>query len=147
MNRSRSTLFLIEQLIVIAVFALCAAACVRILADAYITANESRDLSNALLVAESGAESFKAAGGDIGLVARLLGGTIGAAGSSNAVTVFYDKQWNACTEESAQYILSLTCDDPQAQSSLLEGELLVAKKTTGDFIVEIISLTVVARSK
>ena len=142
MNRSRSTLFLIEQLIVIAVFAVCAAACVRILADSYITASDSRDLSNALLAAESGAESFKATGGDVTLVASLMGGRTDNIRGQNAAIVYYDKQWNICPEDSAQYKLSLICNDPAERPALLEGELSV-EKITGE---ELLSFTVVARS-
>jgi len=42
-RRSRSTLFLMEQLIVIAVFAICAAACVKILTTSYFMAKQTRD--------------------------------------------------------------------------------------------------------
>ena len=140
-NRSRSTLFLIEQLIVIAVFALCAAACVRILADSYFTANNSRDLSNALLVAESGAESFKAAGGDVGSTASLMGGTAEKSGATGTAIVYFDRQWQVCGESAAFYKLSLACTDPAERPALYEGELLV-EKITGE---ELISLTVVAR--
>ena len=141
-NRSRSTLFLIEQLIVIAVFALCAAACVRILADSYFTANNSRDLSNALLVAESGAESFKATGGDIDLIAGLMGGNTDSFRGSPAAVIYYDKQWNVCSEGSAYYKLLLVCNEPAERPALMEGELSV-EKITGE---ELIFLTVVARS-
>ena len=141
-NRSRSTLFLIEQLIVIAVFALCAAACVRILADSYFTATNSRDLSNALLAAESGAESFKATGGNIGRVAELMRGVSDNVNGSPAAVVYYDRQWNVCGESAAFYKLSLVCDGPVERLALFEGELSV-EKITGE---ELVSLTVVARS-
>ena len=142
-SRSRSTLFLIEQLIVIAVFALCAAACVRILADSYFTVNNSRDLSNALLAAESGAESFKATGGDVSKVAELMAGETDRIGGKPAAVVYYNDQWRVCGERSASYRLSLTCDDPAQIPALLEGNLTVAK-ITGE---KLISFTVMARSQ
>ena len=141
-NRSRSTLFLIEQLIVIAVFALCAAACVRILADSYFTATNSRDLSNALLAAESGAESFKATGGNIDRVAELMRGVTDNVNGSPAAVVYYDSQWKVCGESSAAYRMSLVCGDAAGRPALFEGELSVEKITGG----ELVSLTVVARS-
>ena len=141
-NRSRSTLFLIEQLIVIAVFALCSAACVRILVDSYFTAINSRDLSNALLAAESGAESFKATGGNVGLVAELMGGVSGSVGGSDAAVVYYDDHWNVCGESGASYKLSLVCNEPAVSARLFEGELSV-EKITGEGLI---SLTVIARS-
>ena len=137
-TRSRSTLFLIEQLIVVAVFSLCAAACIRILTDAYFTANNNRDIGNALLVAESGAESYKATAGDIGKVAAMMGGISGNVDGSPAVVVYYDKQWQICGEDLASYRLCLI-SEPSA--SLHTGEISV-EKITGE---ELIAFTVVAQ--
>ena len=102
-TRSRATLFLIEQLIVIAVFAICAAACVKILTSAYFTANESRDTSNAILIAENGAEVFKAVSGDLGRTAEILGGVPANVDGSDAAVVYYDNHWRNCGEENAVF--------------------------------------------
>jgi type II secretory pathway pseudopilin PulG len=64
-GRSRSTLFLMEQLVVIAVFAICAAVCVRLLFAAYQINVDAVDTRHALILAENVAESFKAFNGDI----------------------------------------------------------------------------------
>jgi len=124
--RSKSTLFLIEQLIVVAVFAICAAACTRILTASYFMATETRDLSNAIHVAESGAESFKAVGGDIGKAAYIMGGTAVGDGVAEAAVVYYDKHWQVSAEADAQYSLSLKARAPEpASPSLVPGELSV----------------------
>jgi len=104
-NRSRSTLFLIEQLIVIAVFAICAAACIRILTTAYFYATDSNDLSRAVLAAENGAEVFKAAGGDVSVVVQTLGG--GVYTTDGRAYIYYDNNWQICSEADAHYVLSL----------------------------------------
>ena len=141
-NRSRSTLFLIEQLIVIAVFAVCAAACVKILTDAYFTTNHSKDVSNALLAAENSAESFKAAGGDLSQVARILGGDASTLNGAPVVIVYFDKQWSACGDVSgASYVLRLTVS--QGNSSSLQSGDISVEKLTGE---ELVALTVTARS-
>jgi len=144
-NRSRSTLFLIEQLIVIAVFALCAAACVRILTAAYFSARESRDLSNALHTAESGAESFKATGGDVRKVSEILGGVTRSnfpEYGASSVIVYFNSDWVVCDEGSANYkLLLVTGQDPPPDTSLITGSLSV-EKLTGE---EIIAFTVAAR--
>ena len=105
MNRSWSTLFLIEQLIVIAVFAMCAAACARILTAAHFNATDSRDIGNAILQAENGAESFKAVSGDFETFAVIMGGTFDRAGG--IVTVFFDNRWQVSSEADADYVLLL----------------------------------------
>ena len=58
--RSRSTLFLMEQLIAIAVFAICAAVCVKILFVAHQKTVDAVDTRYALIIAENAAEIFKA---------------------------------------------------------------------------------------
>ena len=137
-NRSRSTLFLIEQLIVIAVFALCAAACARILTAAYFSARDARDLSNALHNAESCAETFKATGGEIGKAIDILGGVKGGA----AGVVYYDSNWHICGKDNADYWLALEPVWLISQSDrLLTGEITVYR-IDGD---ELVTLTVAAR--
>ena len=133
--RSKSTLFLIEQLIVIAVFAICAAACISILAHSYFLARDSRDVSNALLVGETVAESFKAVSGDFQLAAELSGGSVGDVDGSQSIVVFYDDSWQVSNESAAEYVLRLTQDDGAARSSrLLAGELTVSR-ISGDELV------------
>jgi len=134
-QRSRSTLFLIEQLIVVAVFAICSAACVRILASSYLTARESKDVTNAILVAESGAESFKAFVGDMGKTAETLGGAASETGGVGEAVVYYDRQWKACGADGASYVFRLVGLEPEARApSLLQGVINV-ERITGESLV------------
>ena len=139
-QRSKSTLFLIEQLIVIAVFALCATACVRIQSTAYFYQRDSKDISNALLVAQSGAESLKAVSGNFAMVAEILGGVAeGASGTS--VVVYYDSKWHVCGPSDASYVLRIVGSGAEpASAPLLTGELSV-EKTTGEGLVSFTVIT------
>lgn len=140
-SRSKSTLFLIEQLIVIAVFAICSAACIRILTSAYFFAIDSRELSRALLAAESGAECYKAAAGDVFIVAELLGGVSGNADGAEAAFIYYDRNWRVSGESDAQYILRIiNVNSDYLPSSHVSGDLSVIK-LDGD---EILSFAVAA---
>ena len=142
-RRSGLTLFLMEQLIVIAVFAVCAAACVKILVDSYFVATQTRDLSNAIRVAESGAECYKAASGDVGKIAEILGGKAENAGTATAI-VHYDEDWRVCGEENASYRLRLVRGNKSdGAQELLQGELLV-EKITDEAVQEIIVFPVAA---
>jgi len=143
-HRSKSTLFLIEQLIVIAVFAICAVACISILTSAYFTANDSKATSHAILVAESGAEVFKATGGDFAAVADIMGGFTKQGDSGSAVVaVYYDSSWQVSSEANADYLLNLVVDAPgnANDSTLVTGELSV-EKVTGE---ELVAFSVAAR--
>ena len=110
---------MIEQLIVIAVFAICAAACISILTNAYFNARDSRDISNALFAGESVADSFKAYSGDFQRAAEIAGGKLESVNGSEAVVVFFDRHWNASVEGEAVYVLRLAA--VQLGSGLLEG--------------------------
>jgi len=105
-GRSRATLFLIEKLIVITVFALCAAACVQIFAESFITANDSRNMKNALVAAKNGAERFKAFEDLLETAAALGGGLVDISGCESAV-VYYDEDWQESSESGAAYVMRL----------------------------------------
>jgi len=136
-GRSRAALFLIEKLIVIAVFALCAAACASIFVEAYITANAAKDMNQALVVAKNGAELFKAYG-DPYETAGLLGGEYWILDKDEAIVVFYDKNWRITPEHDAEYVMSLR---------LIDGEPEYIRKLTVESVArdEILSFTVAAR--
>ena len=124
-SRSRATLFLIEQIIVIAVFAICAAACARIFTSAYFQSKESKDIRYAIIAAENCAESYKAAGGNLSQVAQILGGVTGIVDGSEAAIVHYDSQWLITGSDDALYRLVIVNGAPDSSSALLIGELSV----------------------
>jgi type II secretory pathway pseudopilin PulG len=134
--RSRSTLFLIEQLIVIAVFAICAAACIRILTTAYFYVSDAVATGNALLAAENCAEAFKLFDGDIIGLSRGLGGAVEAETTYTAtIAVYYDRGWRAVGEADSYFVLFLTINKPNDPYALLTTGELSVKKITGESLV------------
>lgn len=143
-NRSRSTLFLMEQLLAILVFAICAAACVKIFVGSYIIASESKDMNKALLIAESAAECYKAAAGDVGEAAAILDGNVSAAAKGYVITVYYNKQWQECEEDQAAYVMRLTSPNaPENAVAPVVGDISV-EKITGEVII---AITAAARGR
>ena len=141
-RRSRSTLFLMEQLIVVATFAVCAAACVKIMTVSYFIASETRDISYAIKAAESTAECYKAVSGDFGITARIMGGRAVDINGTNAMITYYDEKWNVCGEGDAAYVLRLlSVDRATGPKSLLSSELSI-ERLSGE---EIIAFPVAAR--
>jgi len=134
-QRSKSTLFLIEQLIVIAVFAISAAACISILANAYFLSIDARDVSNALIVAESVADSFKASSGDFEAAAEISGAFTTTIDGSEALQMYLNNSWIVSDEQSAQYILRLTSDNQEQQNSFLSANILVVERINGEELV------------
>jgi len=149
-HRSKSTLFLIEQLIVIAVFAICAAACISILTAAYFNANDSRCTSHAIHKAESAAEVFKVTGDDFSAMADILGGTtavsgLGASGDS-VMAVYYTSAWQICTEPDASYVLYLIIESAETIQNT-NGKTITNGRVNVDRITgeELVSLKVAVR--
>lgn len=73
--KSRAPLVLMEQLVMVLVFALIAAMCLQ----AFVLSDDiSRDTARhdqAAVLAQNGAETLKACGGDLAAAAEILGGT------------------------------------------------------------------------
>jgi len=138
-GRSRSTLFLLEQLIVITIFAVCASVCVKIFIESFLIANKARDINHALSAAKNAAECFKIYG-DPGKTAAVLSGREHASGVPYAA-VYYDAKWRVTDAAEAAYVLRLRNVPDNKTVRLLLCEISV-KKITGE---ELIRLTVAAR--
>jgi lantibiotic modifying enzyme len=93
-----------EQLIVITVFAFCAAVCTVIFVNAFTTANDANDLNHALVVARSGAEVLRATD-CLEETATILGGHVY---NTEKIVVYYDSSWHPTIESYAAFFLSLT---------------------------------------
>ncbi len=109
---SKNSLFLMELIIVILVFSISAAACMQIFAAAKRFSLQSEAIAGANLRAQSAAEIFKAANGNLAETARLLGGEYDGA----ALSVYYDADWRV-SGEGAEYTLLIS----RAQSGLGSG--------------------------
>lgn len=140
---SKSTLFLMEQLIVILIFSVCAAVCVKIFVVSYIMVSDASDANTALRMAQNGAECYKAVAGNAESAAAILEGNVTADG----VCVYYDKQWRNCGESEAAYVLKLEEElnikieeTQEVPESLIFGNITV-EKISGE---ELVSLTVAA---
>jgi len=111
-----------EQIVVIAVFSLCAAICVKIMAVSYLMTVNAVDTKNALLIAESAAESYK------------------AGVQSKSISVYYDSNWNTCDEANAIFVLHLI--EHELEFSILLADIAVNKIITNE---KLVNLTVAAR--
>lgn len=103
MNRSKVPLVLMEQMIMLLVFALASALCVRafVLADSRSLHNEARD--RALFVAQNAAELYKNSQGDAEAVAARLGGAL----ENDSLLIFYGEDWKP-VEQKMAYLLTVT---------------------------------------
>lgn len=102
---------------------------------------EAVDTKNALLIAESVAESYKAFAGVAEKTAETFGGTVLEDSINKIVSIYYDNNWQPCGETEAVFILHLMVNNIN-ESSVLFADIAVSRVTTND---ELISLTVAAR--
>lgn len=73
--KNRTPLVLMEQMIMVLVFALAAALCIGIFVQSGNTAKETKFRDDAVVLAQNGTEVIKACGGDLEDTARVLKGT------------------------------------------------------------------------
>ena len=100
----KATLFLMELVIVIFFFSICAAICVNIFGSAQQMADDSENLSRAVVEARSAASCYKAADGDLEKTARLLDGVQ----LDDSAAVYFDEAWNKIADsENAQFAVQL----------------------------------------
>ena len=149
-GRSRSSLFLMEQLIVITIFAVCASVCVKIFIGSFLMANDTRDMNHALVAAKNCAECYKVYA-DLEKTAAVLSGRECSLDGAQAVAVYYDKKWKVCDLTEAAYALRLNAPPLNASSpGAAAGDIaglpllceLSVEKITGE---EIVGFTVAAR--
>jgi len=119
----KSSLFLLELIIVLFFFSLCTAICVNIFAKAKTLSTQSYELNNSVLVVQNAAECFKATDADAREIALLLGGIQ----NNNVVSVTYNENWN--TTKSSNYTYKLIININTTQKNMASADLNVIKNT------------------
>ena len=117
----KSSLFLMELIIVLFFFALCSAVCVNIFAKAKLLNEQSYELNKSIIAAQNAAQCFKAANSDIYKLADLLNGTT----EDNAVKIGYDKNWQNTEITNAVYIININIE--KNKSNLDTADITVSK--------------------
>ena len=120
--KSRAPLALMEQTVMVLVFALAAALCLRafVLADGISRQVEATD--HAVLWAESAADTLKAREGDLSRAAAELGGEV----DGQRWTILLDENWQETAGESAY---TLTVQPVESDQPLLgKAQIDVAQK-------------------
>ncbi len=131
-SRSKSSLFLMELIIVLMFFSLCAATCMQIFANAKVKTDYSRDLTNAAFAAESVAEVYKALDGDLEATASKCDGE---AVSDGVIEIYYDKDWNPTAQDGAVYVMTVT----ETETEDIEKAFIEVDDVEGENIFDIVS--------
>lgn len=100
----RSSLFLLELILVIFFFSLASVVCIQLFVKAHLTEQETKALNHAIPLAESAAEAFHSVSGNLERLAELFPeGHLNEAGSS--FRIFYDADWHPV--KSGEYVYTL----------------------------------------
>ena len=100
---SRTRLFLLEMLVNLLVFCVCAAICLMTLSQAYSISAQSRVHAQAQQAVQNAAAAFRAAEGRLDALPGMLSGRVQEEGFS----AWYDRAWRPVSEKRGQYQLTI----------------------------------------
>lgn len=117
-SKSKSGLFLMELMISLLIFAVCACVCAAIIAKAAVNLNESKDISSALILSQNKAELIKS-------------------GSTNAGTEYYKSDLTPADKKEAVYsaVSTITPSD----SGVIEYTVSIYRTADNKLIYDISS--------
>lgn len=118
----KSSLFLMELIIVLFFFALCTAVCVNIFAKAKLINEQSYELNKSIVASQNAAECFKAADSDIDTLTYLLHGTA----EDNVIKIGYDENWQNTDLTNAVYLMNINIE--KSKSNLNTAVITVVKE-------------------
>ncbi|MDO4582436.1 MAG: hypothetical protein Q4B96_07650 [Bacillota bacterium] len=111
---SKNGLFLMELLLAVTFFCICAAVCMQVFVTAKQQSDDSYALANASQLCAAAAEAYKGYGGDAGLAAAQ-------------VPRYYDAAWLPCEQALAVYELRI--DEAGADGRLRSAAIAVYRLT------------------
>ncbi|MCM1190755.1 MAG: hypothetical protein NC541_15880 [bacterium] len=126
MKHSKSSLFLMELIIVILFFSLASAVCIQFFARSHILSKETVEQNNAITQAQNLAETWYAADGNTHSMLQLLDGSIS---SENEASIFllYDRDWKPLSSaaDDVFYVAELSLLPADAGSGLTGARVSV----------------------
>ena len=134
-KRSGSGIFLMEMIMVCGFFLLCAAVCIRVFVRSDAMSRLAREKNQAVLAAESLAETWKAEGMEAFAAVQVRPLSDG----ETAYTLFFDKNWTVLenpapesedSQASAYYMAELTLGEESGAPGKIEYLNLVLKRGT-----------------
>lgn len=100
--KSKTSLFLMEMIITVLLFAGCSAVCVRFFVMTKTLSMETRELNESVSLAQGFAEVMRGTDGDIDSIVAHYPEAV--KGGEDFFEVFYDKDFNPCEYKDAVYV-------------------------------------------
>lgn len=125
-TKSRAPLVLMEQVIMVLVFAMAAAFCVQAFALSGKTSRALEKRDHAMNVSQTLAETVKACEGDLKQVQNVLGGEI----QKDGVALFYNADWEPVPEKGAAVYQAAFVEE-EKQQFCRKGQVTVEECESG----------------
>lgn len=104
LNRNKTSLFLMEMIVVILFFSVASAVCVQIFAYGEEKSRRSRDLTNAVIQVQNATQLIKSSNGTLEAVEEYYN----IEAQNNAAFIYFDSAFKVCTEQpDANYVLEI----------------------------------------
>ena len=104
--KSKTSLFLMELIITILLFAACGAVCMKLFVTSYVMTQDTVELNESVSIAQGFAEVMRGTDGDISSVIEHYPTAI--RGGEEFFEVFYDEDFEACSYNTASYVGDVT---------------------------------------
>ena len=111
-TKSKSSLFLMEFIIILMLFAVCAAICMQLFAATDMLSRRTTELNKSVAVAQSFVEVMRSEDGEINSMLKYYPEAI-IMGESN-LEIFYDSEFVSCGYSDADYICEVALSQDEA---------------------------------
>lgn len=129
--KSKAPLTLMEQLVMLLVFALAAALCLQMFVLSGQMSRRLEKQDRAVTLVQNAAETVKVCGGNAEEYAKILG----AEGKDGMYAIGYDADWNPVSSDLAEYLI--TIDPTSAEGDLLGTAEVAATQAEGEEIFRV----------
>ena len=104
--KSKTSLFLMELIMTILLFAACGAVCVKLFVTSYVMTRETVELNESVSIAQGFAEVMRGSDGDIDSVMAHYPSAV--RGGEGFFEVFYNDDFEVCPFDEAKYVGDVT---------------------------------------
>jgi len=132
MNNSKTSLFLMELIIVIMFFSICGAVCVQLFFHTHQTDIKTRNNTEATIIAQNLAESFLGYEGDLEKISELFPDSH-IISSNDSMYIIYNSEWETMSsspEKGEQYYIAILSSnrsllDVSTGGTMIQGNISV----------------------
>lgn len=107
MNKSKTSLFLMEMILSVLIFSISVAICVKVFMKAYNISYSTKELNMAVTRCTSAAELFYGFSGDLSQIQMEMDADHSGISDKGSLTLFYNGKYDKCSEKDAEYYMLL----------------------------------------